>query len=107
MQGHHDDAAIWRYMDAHWRAWFPKLGSYKKAYVKQIANLAPIKQLVFAHLFAPRDDVHITDGVPMPICHLARASRTAASCLKAKPLLDFAPPRTSIITGSKVTSSST
>lgn len=75
MQGHHDDAAIWRYADAHWRDWFPKLGGYK-AFVKQCANLAPIKQRIFAHLFAPQDDVHITDGVPMPICHLARASRS-------------------------------
>lgn len=75
MCGHHDDAAIWRYADAHWREWFPKLGGYK-AYVKQIANLATIKQLIFAHLFAPKDNVHITDGVPMPICHLARASRS-------------------------------
>jgi hypothetical protein len=75
MQRLHDDAAIWRYADAHWREWFPRLGSYK-AYVKQIANLASIKQRIFAHLFAPQDDVHITDGVPMPICHLARASRS-------------------------------
>ena len=28
MQRLHDDAAIWRYADAHWRDWFPKLGSY-------------------------------------------------------------------------------
>jgi hypothetical protein len=75
MQGHHDDAAIWRYAEAHWREWFPKLGSYK-AYVKQTANLASIKQHIFAHLFTPQDDVHITDGVPMPICHLTRASRS-------------------------------
>ena len=75
MQGHHDDAAIWRYAKAHWQAWFPKLGSYK-AFVKQCANLAPLKQRIFAHLFAPQDNVHITDGVPMPICHLARASRS-------------------------------
>lgn len=75
MQGHHDDAAIWRYAKAHWQEWFPGLGSYK-AFVKQCANLAHIKQLIFAHLFAPQDDVHITDGVPMPICHLARASRS-------------------------------
>jgi hypothetical protein len=75
MQGHHDDAAIWRYAKAHWQDWFPRLGSYK-AFVKQCANLAYLKQLVFAHLFAPQDDVHITDGVPMPVCHLARASRS-------------------------------
>lgn len=68
-------SAIWRYADAHWREWFPKLGSYK-AYVKQIANPEPVKQSIFRHLFAPQDDVHITDGVPMPICHLARAGRS-------------------------------
>jgi hypothetical protein len=74
MQGHHDDAAIWCYAKAHWQAWFPGLGSYS-AFAKQCANLAQLKQRIFAHLFAPSDDIHITDGVPMPICHLARAGR--------------------------------
>jgi hypothetical protein len=32
----------------------------------------PTKHLIFAHLFTPQDDVHITDGVPMPICHMVR-----------------------------------
>jgi hypothetical protein len=72
--GHHDDAAIWRYAKAHWQEWFPRLGSYP-AFAKQCANLAHLKQKIFAHLFAPQDDVHITDGVPMPICHLVRAGR--------------------------------
>jgi hypothetical protein len=75
MQGHHDDASIWRYAKAHWQEWFPGLGSYK-AFVKQCANLGHLKQKIFAHLFAPQDDIHITDGVPMPICHMARASRS-------------------------------
>jgi hypothetical protein len=74
MQGHHDDAAIWRYMKAHWQAWFPGLGSYK-AFVKQCANLVHLKQKIFAQLYAPQDDVHITDGLPMAVCHYARASR--------------------------------
>jgi hypothetical protein len=75
MTGHHDDASIWRYIDAHWRDWFPWLGSYK-AFVKQCANLASIKQRIFAYLFAPQDTIHITDGVPMPVCHMARAGRS-------------------------------
>lgn len=75
MQGLHDDAAIWRYADAHWRGWFPRLGGYK-AYVKQCANLERVKQRIFDHLYKPQDDVHITDGVPMPVCHLVRASRS-------------------------------
>ena len=52
MMGHHDDAAIWRYLDAHWRAWFLGLGGYK-AFVKQCANLATVKQRICAQLFAP------------------------------------------------------
>lgn len=75
MQGHHDDAAIWRYAKAHWQEWFPGLGSYK-AFVKQCANLVHLKQRIFACLFAPQDDIHITDGVPIPICHLVRAGRS-------------------------------
>lgn len=76
MQGHHDDASIWRYAKAHWQAWFPGLGSYP-AFAKQSANLAWLKQQVLVYLFAPQaDTIHITDGVPMPICHLARANRS-------------------------------
>jgi hypothetical protein len=74
MQGHHTDAAIWRYAKQHWQAWFPTLGSYP-AFAKQSANLAALKQRIFAYLFAPQDDVHITDGVPMPVCHYVRAGR--------------------------------
>src|SRR5262249_146578 len=75
MQGHHDDAAIWRYAKAHWQAWFPGLGSYP-SFAKQCGNMAQVKQRLFAHLYAPDDDIHITDGVPMPVCHMARASRS-------------------------------
>src|SRR5579863_817578 len=75
MQGHHNDAAIWRYAKAHWQDWFPGLGSYP-AFAKQSANLWWLKQQVLAHLFTPCDTIHITDGVPMPICHRARANRS-------------------------------
>ena len=74
MFGHHTDAAIWRYTDAHWRNWFPNLSSYS-AFAKQSANLIGLKNLIFTQLFTPKETVHITDGVPMPICHLARSSR--------------------------------
>jgi IS5 family transposase len=75
MQGHHNDAEIWRYAKAHWQDWFPGLGSYP-AFTKQSANLGWLKQQVLVHLFAPHDTIHLTDGVPMPICHLARANRS-------------------------------
>jgi hypothetical protein len=74
MFGHHTDAAIWRYTDAYWRNWFPNLSSYS-AFSKQSANLVGLKNLVFDHLFASKEAVHITDGVPIPICHNARSSR--------------------------------
>jgi hypothetical protein len=74
MQGCQTDASIWRYVREHWLEWFPKLGSYK-AFVKQCANLAHLKQLVFRHLFPIEDNIHITDGVPMPVCHVVRAKR--------------------------------
>ena len=72
--GHHTDAAIWRYINAHWLSWFPKLNSYT-AFAKQSANLFSLKQLVMAHMYPPKDTIHITDGVPMPVCHYVRASR--------------------------------
>ena len=75
MQGHHNDASIWRYSKAHWQDWFSGSGSHP-AFAKQSAHLIHLKQKVFAHLFLSRDDVHITDGVPMPICHPARAGRS-------------------------------
>ena len=75
IQGHHDDTAIWRYAKTHWTEWFPRLGSYK-AFAKQSANLVHLKQRTFSYLYAPIDDIHINDGVPMKICHLARANRS-------------------------------
>lgn len=73
-QGHHDDAAIWRYAKTHWSAWFPRLGSYP-SFAKQSANLAGLKHCLWAYFFPATDDIHLTDGLPMPVCHLARAHR--------------------------------
>jgi Transposase DDE domain len=86
MQGHHTDAAIWRYAHQHWLAWFPKLSSYK-AFVKQCANLVDIKKRLLAHLFPMTANVPITDGVPIPICPLARARRD--KCFKGEASYGF------------------
>lgn len=72
--GHHQDKAIWQYFDRHWRDWFPRLSAYK-TFAKQIANLHDIKRLIFEKLFAPTTDLHIIDGVPLPVCHPARGYR--------------------------------
>ena len=41
-QGRHDDAAIHRYFDGHWRHFFPALGS-DQAFARQCAALSLIK----------------------------------------------------------------
>jgi hypothetical protein len=74
MQGRHTDAAIWRYFHEHWREWFPMLGSYPN-FAKHCGNLRWLKEEVLSALFPATADVHIIDGVPMPLCHLARAWR--------------------------------
>jgi len=75
LEGRNGDRAIWRYFNTHWRAWFPTLCAYK-TFAKQCANLCWIKQRILARLFPARDDVHIIDGVPMPLCRKARADRS-------------------------------
>ena len=72
-QGHHGDKAIWRYFDYHWREWFPDLQGYK-TFTKQCSNLRWIKEKILTHLWPP-SDVHIVDGVPLPLCQFARAPR--------------------------------
>ena len=75
IEGHNGDRAIWQYFDKHWREWFPALGSYK-TFAKQSANLWRIRQEILRRLFGGTDNVHIIDGVPMPVCHNVRAYRS-------------------------------
>jgi hypothetical protein len=75
LEGKNGDRAIWRYFDEHWRGWFPKLPCYQ-AFAKQCANLWWVKQQLLERLFLHTDHIHIIDGVPMPVCHNARAKRS-------------------------------
>ena len=75
IEGRNGDRAIWRYFNSHWCAWFPALPAYK-TFAKQCANLCCIKQRILARLVPASDTVHILDGVPMPVCHNARANRS-------------------------------
>lgn len=79
MEGRNGDRAIWRYFDEHWRSWFPMLSAYK-TFAKHCANLCWVKQEIMARLFGTQDDVHIIDGVPMPVCHNARSYRCRMLC---------------------------
>lgn len=76
-QGVESDAALWRYFHEHWLAWFPKLGS-RQNFTKHCANLWMVKRHIQHRLFAPKGDLFVLDGAPVPICHLARAKRCKA-----------------------------
>lgn len=77
--GKDTDAGIWRYFKNHWLAWFPQLGS-RTNYVKQSANLWVMKQKIQSALLnqtnALMDDLHMADGLPIPVCHFKRARRS-------------------------------
>lgn len=76
LQGRHDDKAIWRYFNDHWRGLFPGLGAYK-TFAKHCANLTWLKQRFLTAISPPsQSDVHIIDGVPMPVCRTVRAFRS-------------------------------
>lgn len=70
------DKGIWRYFHNHWHNFFPALGS-RANFVKQASNLWKVKQLVLQRLInklgAIDDNIHIVDGLPMPVCQFARA----------------------------------
>jgi hypothetical protein len=74
--GKDTDTGIWRYFKHHWLNWFPRLGS-RVNYAKQSANLWRMKQEIQGALArqmgALVDDLHMADGLPMPVCHFKRA----------------------------------
>jgi len=72
-QGMEGDKAVWRYFRNHWHAWFPALGSYTN-FTKHCSNLRWIKEKILEYLW-PAGDVHVIDGVPLPLCAFARANR--------------------------------
>lgn len=70
-QGHHEEKSIYRYIRAHWLDWFPRLPCYQN-FRRQCANLRWLKQQLIETLW-PVADVHVIDGVPLPLCQFARA----------------------------------
>lgn len=75
-QGIDSDQAIWSYFRRHWQAFFPHLSS-RSTFVRQAASLWQYKQLL-QHKLAERlgalnDDVHLIDGIPIPLCGFSRA----------------------------------
>jgi hypothetical protein len=71
------DKGIWQYFRRHWQQWFPHLGS-RSTFVRQAANLwqykAVMQQSLANTLGAFADDLHLVDGLPIPLCAFSRAS---------------------------------
>lgn len=74
--GINHDKHIWRYFKVHFQEWFPGLRS-RTSFVEQCSNLKPLKEMLLSECFAvPRlDELHMVDGVPIPIVLLARSRR--------------------------------
>lgn len=77
-QGIETDQGIWRYFHGHWLDWFPTLPS-RTSFVRQAANLSQYKeqmqQSLAEQLGAFADDLHLVDGIPIPLCCFSRAKR--------------------------------
>lgn len=66
--------AIWRYIDEHWRHFFPKLPSYK-SFARLASHCNAIKAEIVAGFAVNSTNVSIIDGVPLPLCKYARGNR--------------------------------
>jgi hypothetical protein len=72
-----DDKAIWEYFQSHWRHFFPDIPD-RSNFSKQAANLHVVKKMLqeqmATDLGAFSDNLHLIDGLPMPVCKFARAN---------------------------------
>src|SRR3712207_6541531 len=73
-QGRHDAAAIHRYVEGHWRHFFPNLGS-DQTFARPCAALSVVKQRILDHLFPAHGDIHLLEGLPIPVCRHCRGNR--------------------------------
>ena len=68
--------SIWWYFHRHWLRLFPDLAS-RSSFVRQAANLwqykGVLQQRLAQQLGAFADDVHLIDGLPIPLCCFGRA----------------------------------
>ena len=94
-QGRHDDAAIHRYFDGHWRHFFPELGSYQ-AFARQCAALSVIKQRILDLVFPASDTIQFSTASRSR--SVAPAAATDAGPFGAWPRGATARPRRSIST---------
>jgi len=82
------DKDIWKYFHRHWLELFPNLKS-RCALIRQAANCWQYKELLqqklAQHLGAFSDQLHLIDGLPIPLCGFSRAPK----CRSFKSLADY------------------
>jgi Transposase DDE domain len=70
------DKTIWEYFVANWSHFFPRIGD-RTTFVKQAGNLwywvQRLHRACADELGALSDNLHITDGFPVPVCNFKRA----------------------------------
>jgi len=70
------DKGIFEYFHRHWLHFFPKLGS-RTTWLRHGANLwywkKRLQQVLASKLGASDDQVHLVDGLPIPVCRFKRA----------------------------------
>jgi hypothetical protein len=86
--GYNKDEDLFDYFSDHYRHFFPKL-SERTGFIRQSANLAPIKMQIQHHITQisgqAGDDCQIIDTLPLPVCTFTRAPRDR--CFK--PVADY------------------
>jgi hypothetical protein len=74
--GHDTDCGIWGYFKTHWLHFFPHVPD-RSNFARQAANLHHVKRLlqerIDSFLGAYHDQLHMIDGLPMPVCKFAQA----------------------------------
>jgi len=71
-----EDIEIWRFFKNSYLHYFPNIGS-RSSFCKQMANLYLVEKrlqcLLVYEMKAQESKIQIIDGVPIPVCHFARA----------------------------------
>ena len=76
--GHGFDKGIWRYFKTHWSHFFPKIGC-RTSFSRQCANLIAVKKKLQQHVsgqLSKDQDLYLTDGFPIPLCHIKRYKKS-------------------------------
>jgi IS5 family transposase len=73
------DKTIFDYFHQHWHSWFPKLNC-RYTFAKQSANLWKIKEALYREIIricleSSQSNIVISDGLPLPTCHIKRVRK--------------------------------